>query len=129
MKGFRCPDCGQAHRLDVTQSIRVEMNKEMTEKTYFYLDVSVTNENELFDVKDTIQKNPEYNASCNNCDVTNPVHKWMHAFEDPLVYFEMENLCHCGGELWMDQIPGTSSYGFVCEDCNWIKPKAVVSGG
>ncbi len=76
----------------------------------------------------TITLSEDVYLTCSECDGTGTTNDWIRAFEDPTIFFEMELLCHCGGELWMDQIPGTSQYGFVCEKCNWVKPNAKVSG-
>lgn len=129
MTGFRCPSCAQAHEMNISDAIVIKQNKEMTEFHFYTFDRLVTDDHEENDIMETIDKNPEYNSVCPECKEVNPVFKWRHAVREPLAYFEMEQLCHCGGELWMDQIPGTSQYGFVCDKCNWVKPKTVVSGG
>lgn len=120
MKGFRCPSCGQAHEMELDGKTLITMNKEMN--TIF------VNGEELTDGQ-TLQVGGCETIKCHECHESDHTpEEWATAFTDPLKYFDMEALCHCGGELWMDQIPGTSSYGFVCEDCNWVKPKAKVSG-
>lgn len=115
--GFRCPQCGQAHEM-VTAKYTFTMDKEMTKILVDDIDptggIHITWNEEV---------------TCKECSTANDIQDWVTAFEDPLMFFDMEQLCHCGGELWMDQIPGTRNYGFVCEKCNWVKPKAVVNGG
>lgn len=116
MKGFRCPECGQAHEMIVKDS-KFTMNKEMTELKI--------NGEPFFDGAGI---DGDQDVTCGECEGTHDIQNWILAFKEPLRFFETEQLCHCGGELWMDQIPGTRNYGFVCDDCNWVKPKAVVSG-
>ncbi len=116
MNGFRCPQCGQAHEMIVGEH-RLTMNKEMTE---LYMDGE--KDPEGLDITGSLL------VTCTECNEESPVETWKDAFDEPLMFFEMEQLCHCGGELWMDQIPGTRNYGFVCDKCNWVKPKQVVSG-
>jgi RNA polymerase subunit RPABC4/transcription elongation factor Spt4 len=114
---FRCPKCGQAHEMKWADTVLTQ-NKEMTK-----IFVNGTE-------AENVQVTPTLEVTCNNCNETNTVEEWFDAFAEPLKYFEMEHgqLCHCGGELWMDQIPMTSSYGFVCEKCEWVKPNQKVSG-
>lgn len=115
--GFRCPSCGQTHEMRTAPNECYTMNNEMTNMSY-----------NGDDVISELEMLPSVSAECPECNEANDFANWARAFKEPLVFFETENLCHCGGELWMDQIPGTRNYGFVCDDCNWVKPKAVVSG-
>lgn len=115
---FRCPSCAQAHQMKIDDQTIFTQNKEMTT---LYL-----NQNEV-ESDTTLRSNPD--VACTKCHEVNPLKLWEDAFADPGRYFDADNLCHCGGELWMDQIPGTSTYGFVCDDCKWVKPKHTVSGG
>lgn len=114
---FRCPNCGQAERINFNGMV-ITQNEEMTK---VYVDG---------EERKGIKLAPGFEIECHKCPEGNPSEKWMEAFEEPLMYFEMEHdqLCHCGGELYMDVIPGTRKYGFVCEKCEWVKPKKEVSG-
>ena len=117
-KGFRCPNCAQAQEMMMTNGDeQYTMNKEMTEMYY--------EGKQLVEPFQCIASEP---MTCRACDETSDFENWVTAFNDPLAFFEMEQLCHCGGELWMDQIPGTRDYGFVCEKCEWVKPHKRVSG-
>lgn len=116
MRGFRCPNCGQAHEMEFN-CILLNMNETMNE-----LYVNGTKATHL-----TIS-NLNMEVICSHCNEASKIKEWIEAFEEPLKYFEMDNLCHCGGELWMDNIPNTKTYAFVCEKCNWVKPKQIVSG-
>ena len=68
-------------------------------------------------------------VKCMECKETIEMADAKLAFADPSAFFEEENICHCGGELWIDQIHNTPTYGLVCEECGWIKPKSGISGG
>lgn len=118
-KGFRCPSCGQAHKMIVDGAV-VTMNEEMTILT---VDGQVLEQGQEIELMF-----PDDYLTCPECDGTGTTQDWVRAFEDATIFFEMDLLCHCGGELWMDQIPGTNQYGFVCDKCNWVKPNAKVSG-
>ena len=65
---------------------------------------------------------------CAKCDEELSLMDARNAFNEPGQFFDAENLCHCGGELWMDNVPGTKNYAFVCEKCDWVKPRVAVSG-
>ena len=120
--GFRCPVCGQAHEMHITVddvTTVITMNKEM--------DALYVNEKHV--PAGTLKVDGDIEIACPKCTMKNRVQEWIIAFDDPTMFFDMEQLCHCGGELWMDQIPGTSKYGFVCEKCEWVKPNRVVNGG
>jgi hypothetical protein len=151
---IRCPNCGQAHSMTVEYKgdvYLVKLNEEMTEQTLFVNGVPADGKNpkreewikqfekipvdtvvkcdECHEVKTTVQRVVKDGDMTTEKLKHNTIKDWLDAFEDPLKFFEMEQLCHCGGELWMDHIPGTTQYGFVCEECNWVKPRATVSGG
>lgn len=131
---FRCPHCGQGKEIHY-RGTRNEKITVIMEDTMQKVDSVIYKDNtclpeqaeKFVKMMTNINKGTQ-DVQCTKCKETNPLDKWVEAYTDPLKYFEMESLCHCGGELWMDKIPGTSSYGFVCEDCGWVKPKAIVSG-
>jgi hypothetical protein len=111
-------------------------NERMTET---YLNVSagalgmtrVPKDHPDFDViVESIQNYPaDASVICDECHTTSPAKYWLEAVEEPLKFFETENMCHCGGELWMDQLPGSNRFAWTCDNCGWIKPNAFVSGG
>lgn len=72
-------------------------------------------------------------TSCTRCDQESKTKLWFDCWEDPLKsdMLETENLCHCGGELYLEEIPNNTpkKFGWVCEKCNWVKPHVRFSGG
>lgn len=70
----------------------------------------------------------DFNQECPACHETHSMEDWIAASEQPMEFFDVENLCGCGGELWMDRIPYTNKYGLICEKCEWVKPAVIVSG-
>jgi len=52
---------------------------------------------------------------------------YRRAFVHSIDYFDIEQMCSCGGELWMDKLPN-GRYGLQCEKCGWIKPNVSYSG-
>lgn len=131
---IRCTKCGQSKEFSLKNS--------MDETIVFVLDDMGTkvvgskiddvalgqDMNEA--VEAAIIAASDLEVTCVKCNEENHIVDARTAFEDPLEYFETENLCHCGKELWMDQIPGTRTYAFICDDeeCGWIKPTGAVSG-
>jgi hypothetical protein len=68
------------------------------------------------------------NLQCPRCDAVHPFVKWNDAWINPGDYFEADDLCACGGELWWSHLPDRPAYAHVCERCGWVRPKAIVSG-
>lgn len=135
---FRCPNCAQCQSIDLVlkngEKYKVIMNKEMDKATFSNGILTIDPEHALHEsvskrVKEEISL--EQNIECPKCNEVSTLEKFLDAKENTLNYHEMPDnqLCHCGGELWMDNIPGTTKYGFVCDKCNWVKPKKVVNGG
>lgn len=130
---FRCPECGQGKTIVLRDQneimLVVTMNDEMNEiESILQDDVEHKGETEYTDR--IAGASPLQHVICvkEECGVSNELNQWTLAFQDPLMFFDMEELCHCGGELWMDKIPYTNKYGFICEDCEWVKPKKEISG-
>lgn len=69
---------------------------------------------------------------CPNCKESSSTAFWFDCWADPLLSdkLETENLCHCGGELYLEEIPNSMprKFGWVCEKCNWVKPTGLLSG-
>jgi predicted RNA-binding Zn-ribbon protein involved in translation (DUF1610 family) len=131
---FRCPDCGQAHeivaKLPNEEKGTFLLNEEMSEMTLIVLGTPIEEDHpkqkEYEQMVGDIDQSQE--ITCPECGFQDTLKNYIDAFNDPLRYFDTDQLCHCGGELYMDNIPGTSNYGWVCEECGWVKPNAVVSG-
>lgn len=136
---IRCKECGQSREFELTnvggQIITFTMNELGTviEKASI-IDNSIgetaTEEEIIVAVEAAILASSELNMTCSRCKAEENINVLRTAFEDPLEYFESENLCHCGKELWFDKIPGTNIYALICDDeeCNWIKRTGAVSG-
>lgn len=43
-----------------------------------------------------------YQAKCMICGHKDLVKKMIDAYENPMKYFDTQNLCTCGGEIWRD---------------------------
>lgn len=132
---FRCPGCGQGKEMffQGTRGERLHMkmsdDMEKVEDIFWKHTHHHTPESQERFLK-MIPKVIGQEIECPRCPEAHTLEEWLEAKTDTLKYLEMEDsqLCHCGGELWMDVIPGTKNYGFVCEKCEWVKPKKVVSG-
>lgn len=131
---FRCPNCGQSQKMKVSLPNNEEMTLYMDANTEQYAMVvggalhPKSEEKGQFYKEQLLNTDASQLTQCHNCYDTHEIEVWIEAYKVPLKYFEMAELCHCGGELWMDQIPGSNKFGFVCEDCEWVKPNKVVSG-
>lgn len=135
---FRCPSCAQAHEIRVVlkngEPYAVRQNKEMTEVIFHNGMIEIDKDHALHESTEKRIKEEtdmEQLVECPECQEVNTLANYIEAKVDTLKYHEMndDQLCHCGGELWMDQIPGTPKFGFVCDKCSWVKPKKVVNGG
>lgn len=58
---------------------------------------------------------------CPVCGKSDTFGEWKNCYENPLNYFEYENICDaCGGEMSMIQKKGESGV-HTCERCGWIR--------
>lgn len=130
---IRCKECGQSKAFSLKnangEDIHFELNEINTHVVKADTEADVLEQEIALAVETALLAADELEITC-KCGHTQDISEARTAFEDPLEYFETENLCHCGKELWMDQIPGTRTYAFICDDeeCGWIKPKGAVSG-
>lgn len=74
-------------------------------------------------------------TQCPNCGQSSETSLWFKCWDNPLISdkLESENLCHCGGDLWLDPLPAMipgapKKFGWVCDNCEWVKPNETVSG-
>lgn len=131
---FRCPYCGQAHKMICSPNIQVGQDHAQG----YLLQMSVDGvavgfpSSEWNDVQYDLIDRPECEVVCEECGEKDAFWKWNFAYHKPLVFFEMdqEHLCHCGGEMYMEHLPGTDQYALRCErqSCRWVKPDSKVSG-
>ncbi|WP_422661653.1 hypothetical protein ACK8P5_26385 (plasmid) [Paenibacillus sp. EC2-1] len=133
---FRCPCCGYAHKMFLTADIKLKQDETLNN-----LYIEVTNLaglhivpygpmfHQLIEGKSS-EYPPEIEIPCMHCGEESPRWKWHDAYKNAYRHLDMDGdqLCHCGGELYMEQIPGTPKYGMVCERCSWVKPRAIISG-
>lgn len=133
----RCPNCGQAHCLVVKDTNLFLMRKNY-EKNEFEV-VSVNNPNDIENIMCREGKYTEYfqdlqNAEemtdiknfavdnntdlfCPVCHSSNMFINWKDAWENPLHFFETENMCEiCGGEVSMSVAKDGCNNG-ICNVC------------
>lgn len=142
---FRCPNCGKVHKIKLKDGHSLLATKNMDKIWYvkepFYegnLAKALTNM--LFEMR-VDNEYPGYTkdgskeivadndiVECSYCNHKAVFSDFVEAAVNPVDYFDKEQMCSCGGELWIDRIPYSNRYGLQCEDCGWIKPKSVVSG-
>jgi predicted RNA-binding Zn-ribbon protein involved in translation (DUF1610 family) len=142
---FRCPHCGQAQIMPTklmtgpTEGIYL-INSDVG-RTGFGLDKTfLADEKAPANTwKEIDRENPEalkdiiwMAVECPKCHEVASSEDWFRTWNDPLTseHLESENLCHCGGELWMDRVPNVypPQYAYVCDKCQWVKPRVRVSG-
>lgn len=131
---FRCPYCGQAHELRFTyETYDLRLKQDMMLSTLWlerYKDGKFFNDyrsdNAIFKRAMNALTNL-IDIPCHICRETAPKWRWTHAYQSPLLYFETEHICHCGGEMYLEPDPLGNHY-MRCEDCGWVKPGSAVSG-
>lgn len=141
----RCPHCGQSHALIVHSSGRMYMMrknykkkefvsiaewsqddtetmlnsccKEDTDKQAYYYDLQNVSENTK--IGDFFVNN-ETEIFCPVCNTSNNFLQWKDAYENPLNFFETEQLCDaCGGEVVEKIIKGKTFK--ICDVCGLEK--------
>lgn len=131
---FRCPYCGQAHEMYLRQGIRITQNHACEYAVAMWLNGTPVPfpSDQWNDMQYDYIDDPRQNITCTECGEHDFFWKWNLAFYNPLTFFEMdhEHLCHCGGEMYMEHLPGTDQYALRCErdTCRWVKPDSKVSG-
>ena len=139
----RCPKCGQAHCLAVSNGSRVYIMekqlssnefgiiaefdsidsqdfinmccKENTDKQLYFKDLQAV---KPLNDKDFIVNN-DIEIFCPVCHESNTFETWKDAFENPLKYFETEHLCDaCGGEKLEKLIKKNKVY--QCDFCGLV---------
>ena len=129
---FRCPSCAKVNKLPLNENYVIISNQDMT--VYSLMGPKI--EEPLF-VK-SIQQAIEHlesigekvldQVTCSDCQGQHSLEDWQKAFIQPMDFFDAENLCACGEELWMEKVPGTNVYALTSDSCGWIKRRDVVSG-
>lgn len=141
---FRCPGCGRVHKVPLTPNYSILSNKDMNTfhiiKEPFYKDGNLLKafqsilkevtdvEEAIHFVQDTSGETVLFNQTCPLCHTESSLEDWMEAWKRPIDFFDAEQLCSCGEELWMDRIPYTNRFGLVCDKCEWVKPQSSLSG-
>ena len=139
----RCPNCGQAHALIVRDNTGLYLMRKDYEKNEFVViseyDINDdsfiqacckedTNRKAYFDDLQNVPESDDikqFNVTndtelfCPVCHGSNSFELWKDAFENPLTYFETEQLCDaCGGEKLEKFIHKKKVYS--CDKCGLI---------
>ena len=129
---IRCPHCGQAEsflaKLDgyvlplAVRTILPMFNESKQSESITKIQLPDTS---WVDFRPELVKRLETfgTLTCVACGTTHNVGQFFDAFDYPEDYELEENLCYCGEELYMENIPGTQTMRFTCDKCGWIKPK------
>lgn len=141
---FRCPNCARVHKLRLNPERSILPDTNMTAfwlvKEPFYqgnmakaftnmlVKMDLNPEAPGYDENGNLIIPMEAECKCSFCDHVDSFEEFHNAWVTPIDYFDAEQLCHCGTELWMDRIPYTNKYGLVCDRCGWVKPDSIVSG-
>lgn len=142
---FRCPKCAKVHKLklvgvDYAILPTTDMDEFWLVREPFYtgnlakafmnmlIKMDLDPERAGYNEKGELVIQPSTACKCSFCDHEDAFDVFLDAWQNPINYFDAENLCHCGTELWMDRVPKGRGYGMVCERCGWVKPNSVVSG-
>lgn len=140
----RCPSCGQAHCLAVhsdkiymmrkdydknefgiicefdslqSQDFIKACCKEETNRNFYYQDLQKIK----FITTSDFAVNNDTEIFCPVCCSSNSFSEWKHAYQEPLSFFETEQLCDaCGGEKLEKFIKKSKFY--VCDKCGLSEP-------
>lgn len=136
----RCPECGQAHCLAVKSDGHIYMMRRNFIENEFgiicefsHLDIKAfndmcckeeTNREAYYHDLQTMKFKPDKDFNVDNdseifcpvCCKSNSFGEWKNAFQNPLEYFETEQLCDaCGGEKSETIVKGSKYY--ICDTC------------
>ena len=137
---FRCPTCAKTWKLLMTDGEDVYAFISSKKANKFYITkepIDITNEwieiknwNELEDFMlshcmrfvERIEKNKYIpsendNAVCVYCGEVHDIETWNDAFLIPEDFFDMDDICACGGEILYMLNPYTKLYELCCEKC------------
>lgn len=118
---LRCPRCGQSYFAKVIHDSEV-----------IDIKVSLDGDDIIFEMpKDNngpIKLTHESMINCPRCNTCHDLQAWMLAWEDPLIYLELEKgeICRCGGEYvygvnimttLQSKNKNTSTHPYACEVC------------
>lgn len=146
---FRCPFCGQAHSINidlvgerlwsslyhpidiVDGYYECQESEEVFVITITESSIEIGYEDgsyvPVFQGTELVLDIMEDRFNCPECGSEFWIEHWIECFKDPLKYrFESEDLCACGGELYMEQIEGTKKIQWKCEKCNWAKLEKII---
>lgn len=66
------------------------------------------------------QNNPENSILCIRCGFEAPAHCWRECYLRPYDFGFEDNLCRCGGELFLEPVGHRfNNYGLVCDTCGF----------
>lgn len=136
---FRCPCCAKVSKIRLTKGHSLLISKDMDKLWLVKEPIRLAGLNEwipndlgvmahLLETKELeLDTQGDNFLECPSCSTWSKFEAWNHAWNFPGDFFNADQLCHCGGELWYDPIPGTNKYGLVCEDCGWVKKGRTIS--
>lgn len=131
---FRCPTCGQAHRMVIDKEARIELSQSKDGEYQIFGRIGdrvhVDPERGFMSFIDAELADTKTVVSCDDCGDSNERWKWHDAYHNAFKWLEMDGdqLCHCGGELIMEPV-APNKYGLQCEKCRWVKPESDFSPG
>lgn len=136
---FRCPCCAKVWKMPLTNGYSLLAHKDLNKWYIVKEPISLYSTFEpvedltelsikLKELGITFQTKGDNYVECPACGTYSKTEAWVRAWEYPSDFFDADHICSCGGELWWDKIPGTPRYALVCEKCDWVKPKAIISG-
>lgn len=136
---FRCPSCAKVWKLPLQHDLCLFMNKDLNKITIEYQPIRWSGPYKVIEdlehLADTMvqDNNLQFidadNIPCPTCGNIHSFVKWNEAWNTPGDFFDGDQLCSCGGEMWFEKVPGSNRYALACEDCGWEKPKVRISGG
>lgn len=145
---FRCPNCARVYKMPLSHNYSLLASTNLTCFVVVREPFSADNAAKAFaqmvyepaSLEDAFRYVEQFEPSyrdlgtytndtipCPVCKKSHSWREWQEAFENPMDYFDAEELCPNGHELWMTRM-SNGKYALACEECGWVKPGSAVSG-
>ena len=92
---FRCPECRTRKEFYIR---KLGYKYIVNQSTDFCSKDAIVKTKTSLDFK----KHQNSTMQCKACEHKDTVSSFANAYANPMLYFDAENLCDCGGEVWID---------------------------
>lgn len=115
---FHCPSCRQSCEFPVSDKLRDELKRaDPAEHERIFAEMIEDGKNEFVNGDFPL----DICVKCPLCQKRLPLVNWFMAGIEPLMFFDTEELCRCGGEFWLEIASGLQTVS-RCDRCGQIRP-------